>query len=152
MNLKDVAAISGKPGLYKILKPTKTGVILETIAKDKKKTVINASQRISVLKEISIYVEGEAEESVALENVFASIKEKHGDKVDVKVSDVEALISFLESVLPNYDKARVYNSDIKKVVNWYNTLAEFYPESLVVKEEGNAEESAESQESTEEKA
>ncbi|MEH0157681.1 DUF5606 domain-containing protein [Limibacter armeniacum] len=141
MNLRDVASIAGKPGLYKILKPTRSGVIVETVSEAKKKMVVNASQRISVLKEISIYVTGQSEESVPLEEIFSIIKEKHGDNIKIDVSKDSELESFLEGVLPNYDTDRVYNSDIKKLVNWYNLIAANYPEALeAVETEDEAEE------------
>ncbi|PWJ43908.1 DUF5606 family protein [Sediminitomix flava] len=145
MNLKDVAAIAGKPGIFKILKPTRNGVIVETIAEKKMKSVVNATQRISVLKEISVYVEGEAEESVPLEDVFGLMKKAcEGAKADVNTSDADELADFLASILPAYDRDRVYTSDIKKLVNWYNLLVTYYPEALeAAEEEEDSEEAAE---------
>ncbi|GAA4849827.1 DUF5606 domain-containing protein [Algivirga pacifica] len=142
MKLRDVAAIAGKPGLYKILKPTRTGVIVEEIG-GTKKMVVNANQRISVLQEISIYVVGEAEESIPLEDAFKMIHEKCEGKADVNVADEASLREFMEDALPNYDQARVYNSDIKKLVNWYNLLAANYPEVFEDDEEEATEEGAE---------
>ncbi|ANQ50568.1 DUF5606 domain-containing protein [Flammeovirga sp. MY04] len=136
MNLKDIAAIAGKPGLYKVLKPSRTGVIVETLEAKPKKTIVSASQRISILKEISMYVTGQAEESVPLEEVFASVKEKFGtEKLDVDTKSEESLEDFIFAVLPNWDSDRIYTSDIKKLVTWYNKLVEFYPESLKDKKE-----------------
>ncbi|MBB3700591.1 DUF5606 domain-containing protein [Flammeovirga yaeyamensis] len=136
MNLKDIAAIAGKPGLYKVLKPSRTGVIVETLEAKPKKTIVSASQRISILKEISMYVTGQAEESVPLEEVFASVKEKFGtEKLDVDTKSEESLEDFIFAVLPNWDSDRIYTSDIKKLVTWYNKLVEFYPESLEDKKE-----------------
>ncbi|MBB6463712.1 DUF5606 family protein [Flammeovirga kamogawensis] len=145
MNLKDIAAIAGKPGLFKVLKPSRSGVIVESLEVKPKKAIVNASQRISILKEISMYVTGQAEESVALEEVFASVKEKHGlAKLDVDTKSEESLEDFIFSVLPNWDSDRIYTSDIKKLVNWYNKLVEFYPSALEdTKEEESKEEAAE---------
>ncbi|NLR92829.1 MULTISPECIES: DUF5606 family protein [Flammeovirga] len=143
MNLKDIAAIAGKPGLYKVLKPSRTGVIVESLEAKPKKTIVNASQRISILKEISMYVTGQAEESVPLEEVFTSVKEKFGStKLDVDTKSEEALEDFIFQVLPNWDSDRIYTSDIKKLVTWFSKLAEFYPEALEDNKE-EAEESAE---------
>ena len=147
MELKDIATIAGKPGLYKILKPTKTGFIVEAINEKRNKLVVSAHQRISILKEISIYVTS-AEDSVAIEDVFLKIKDKHnGENVDVKVSDTDALRNFMESILEDYDKERVYPSDIKKIVNWYNTLISYFPDLFEVE---NVAEPAEKPEESEE--
>ena len=72
MDLRDVAAIAGKPGLYKVIKPTRTGVILETLDAEKKKLVANANSRVSILKEISIYT-NTAEGTVLLEEVYEKL-------------------------------------------------------------------------------
>ncbi|OHX67317.1 DUF5606 family protein [Flammeovirga pacifica] len=136
MNLKDIASIAGKPGLYKVLKPSRTGVIVETLEAKPKKTIVSASQRISILKEISMYVTGQAEESVPLEEVFVAVKEKFGiNKLDVDTKSEESLEDFIFAVLPSWDSDRIYTSDIKKLVTWYNKITEFYPEALEDKKE-----------------
>ena len=76
MNLKDVAAIAGKSGLYKVIKPTRTGVILESIDEQKIKIIANSNTRVSILKEISMYTTG-AEASKALEDIFAAVFKKY---------------------------------------------------------------------------
>lgn len=145
MNLKEIASVAGKPGLFKIVKPSRTGVIVESLEAKPKKTIVNASQRISILKEISMYVTGEAEESVALEEVFGSIKSKFGVGIltDVDTKSEDDLEDFITSVLPNWDQDRIYTSDLKKLVTWYNKLSEFYPEALEdTKEEEKEDEAA----------
>ena len=116
MNLKDIAAVSGKGGLFKVVKPTRTGVVLESIDESKTKLVANASNRISLLKEISVYTNTK-ESSIPIENVFQIIHKKHGKQIPVnsKSSDSE-LKKFLGEVVPEYDTERVYNSDIKKII------------------------------------
>lgn len=128
MDLKDIAAVSGRGGLFKVLKPTRTGVILESIDEQKIRLIANASNRISLLKEISVYTTTK-ESSLPLENVFTTIYEKFGKKINVnpKSSDQE-LKSFLGNVVPEYDSERVYNSDIKKIVSWYSILTEHFPD------------------------
>ena len=128
MNLKDIASISGKPGLFKVVKPTRTGVVLETIDEQKSRIVANANNRVSLLQEISIYTTGD-DASISLENVFTRIYEKYNKtlKVDAK-SDPSILKSFLEEIVPDYDTERVYTSDIKKLVAWYLLLANHLPE------------------------
>lgn len=127
MDLKDIAAVSGRGGLFKVLKPTRTGVILESIDEQKIKLIANANNRISLLKEISVYTTTK-ESSLPLENVFTTIYEKFGKKISVnpKSSDQE-LKTFLGDIVPEYDSEKVYNSDIKKIVNWYSILIEYFP-------------------------
>lgn len=128
MTLKEVAAVSGKPGLYRVLKPTRSGVILETIDNERKKLVAGANSRVSILKEISIYTTG-SESSVLLENVFQTIYSKYKENIPVSAkSDADELFDFLGSILNNFDRDRVYASDIKKLVSWYQILVENYTE------------------------
>ena len=141
MDLRDVASIAGKGGLYKVVKPTKSGVILETLDDSKKKIVANANSRVSILKEISIYTTT-AEGTVLLEDVFKTMFDKYGEKLPVKPKDDStALLKFLGDLVPEFDSEKVYPSDAKKVVSWYNLLFKHYPEQfvfdseLVVKEE-----------------
>lgn len=142
MDLKDIASVSGKRGLYKVLKPTRSGVILEALDETRKKLVASANSRVSILKEISIYTTG-AESSVLLEEVFELIHKAHGFElaIESKVDDQE-LFSFLSEILPDYDEERVYASDVKKLITWYKTVATYYPEVFSQessdKEEANA--------------
>lgn len=140
MKLKDIAAISGKPGLFRVVKPTRNGMIVESLDQQRKKSIVNATHRVSILKEISIYTTG-AEDSVALGKVMESIQEKHGDKCDTGTSGAE-LQDFMEGVLPDFDQERVYDSDIKKLGKWYNILKEFAPDVF----EGDDDEEEESEE------
>lgn len=135
MDLREVASVSGRSGLFKIVKPTKTGVILETIDAQAKKFVAGANERVSILNEIAIYTT-DAEGSVPLEKVLQTIQTKFGNNlpVDSKASN-DALLDFLGTILPNFDTSRVYVSDIKKLVSWYSIIAANYPEILVAKVE-----------------
>ncbi len=135
MELKDIAAVSGKRGLYKVLKPTRSGVILETLDETRKKLVANANSRVSILKEISIYTTG-VESSVLLEEVFELVHAKYGLNLELDKDD-QSLFAFLEGILPSYDAEKVYPSDIKKMINWYNIIANYYPEVFDKKEENN---------------
>ena len=78
--LKEVANVSGKPGLFRILKPSRAGVIVESLDEKREKTLIGPTARVSVLKDVSIFTDG-AEESVALSDVFLKIREIHGEEV-----------------------------------------------------------------------
>lgn len=130
MELKEIAAISGKGGLFKIVKPTRTGVILEAIDATKAKLVASASQRVSVLSEISIYTHSQ-EGSEPLGVVLKKIHAEFGEDTGVSsTSSSEELKAFMKHILPDFDEDRVYTSDIKKLVSWYNILLKEAPELL----------------------
>lgn len=151
MELKDIAAVSGKGGLFKILKPTKTGVILESMDAKKTRVAATIHHKISVLEEISIYT-NTSEGTVPLKEVLYKIYEEFGDDTGLdKSSDPDELKSFMEHILPEYDHERVYVSDIKKMVSWYNLLVKEVPELLKRPEEKKKAKSA-SKEKTDEKA
>ncbi|MDN4166934.1 DUF5606 domain-containing protein [Cytophagales bacterium LB-30] len=130
MELKEIAAVSGKGGLFKIVKPTRTGVILESLDEARTKLVASASQRVSVLSEISIYTTTQ-EGAEPLEAVLQKIFAEFGNDTGVSgSSDGDELRSFLRHVLPEFDEDRVYVSDIKKLVNWYGILVKYAPEVM----------------------
>lgn len=130
MNFKDIATVAGKPGLYKIIKPTRSGVILEALDEKKSKLVAGMSMRVSILNDISIYTLSEAG-AEPLESVMKKIEATfQGDTgVDASASDAE-LRAFLKSVLPDFDIDRVYVSDIKKLNAWYQIIRATVPEVL----------------------
>lgn len=139
MELKDIASIAGKGGLYKILKPTKSGVILESMDDAKTKLVASASQRISVLSEISIYTHNK-DGSTPLAAVLLGIHKEFGTDLGLDAdSEGTELKAFLKSVLPDYDESRVYVSDIKKLVKWYGVIARYAPEILTEQPAANTE-------------
>ena len=130
MELKEIASIAGKGGLFRIVKPTRTGVIVESLDGKGGRMVASANHRISVLKEISIYTT-DAEGSTPLENVLHTIHQEFGDDPGVdSSSSPEELRAFLQHILPNFDRDRVYVSDIKKLVSWYKILLQYAPETL----------------------
>ena len=130
--LKEIANVAGKSGIYRILKPSRAGVIVESLDGKNEKTMIGASARVSVLKDVSIFTEG-ARDSIPLSDVFLRIRKKHGEKVDIspKESSDKDLVEFLDAVLPEFDRSRVYVSDIKKIIQWYNIISENFPDSFV---------------------
>ena len=130
MNFKDIATVAGKPGLYKIIKPTRSGVILEALDEKKSKLVAGMSMRVSILNDISIYTLSE-EGAEPLESVMKKIEANfQGDTgVDASATDSE-LRAFLKSVLPDFDQDRVYVSDIKKLNAWYQIIRATVPEVL----------------------
>lgn len=143
MEYKDIAAVAGKGGLFKILKPTKTGVILESLDEKKTKLVASIHNKVSVLDEISIYTTDQ-EGTAPLPDVFRKINEEFGDDPGVdKNSDGDELKSFLTHILPTYDEERVYVSDIKKLVTWYAIIEKNAPELLKENKETTGDKSAE---------
>ncbi|MEJ7643565.1 MAG: DUF5606 domain-containing protein [Chryseolinea sp.] len=134
MTLSEIATVSGKGGLYKVVAPTKSGVILESLDSSKTKLVATTSHRLSLLHEISIYTTTK-EGTVALEQILKKIHSDFGDDTGVDAeADANELKSFMKAVLPEYDESRVYVSDIKKLVRWYATLLKFAPELFVASE------------------
>jgi hypothetical protein len=144
--LKEIANVSGKSGLYRILKPSRAGVIVESLDEKHEKTLIGPTARVSVLKDVSIFTEGE-EESIPLADVFLKIREAHGEEItlQVKTSSDKDLIEFLNKILPEFDRSKVYVSDIKKIITWYNLLSKYTPELFVAQanEAGTEEKSTE---------
>ena len=118
--LKEVLCISGKPGLYKLISYGKNLVIVESLV-DHKRQPAHSRDKIISLGDVAIYTTGD---DVPLSNVFQSILEKYDGKAidSAKYKTAEALDEFFKGVLPNYDVDRVYKTDIKKVINWYNIL------------------------------
>ena len=122
MDLTGILSISGYGGLFKLIKQTKTGFIVESLI-DEKRMQAFASSKISTLDDIAIFTEtAEMHLKDVLKKIFEQLD---GKKTDLtSKSSSEELKAFLESVLPDYDKERVYVSDIKKLVGWYNLLVE----------------------------
>ncbi|PVX50776.1 hypothetical protein C7377_1092 [Balneicella halophila] len=119
--LKDIIAISGKPGLYKLVSSASNSIIVEALEGGKRFPVFGASQ-VSALQDIAIYTNTT---EVQLSEVMQSIYEKlNGGKCTIVKSKPKELSEFFEEVLPDYDQDRVYASDMKKIYGWYNILLE----------------------------
>ena len=121
MDLNAILSISGKPGLYKLISRTKSGALVESLI-DKKRMPAFSNERISSLKDISIFTE---DEDKPLTEVFQNIYriENGGKCIDHK-SDEKTLKDYMSKILPDYDKDRVHLSDMKKLFSWYNILLE----------------------------
>ena len=119
MKIDKVIAISGKPGLYNLISQTKSGFIAKNLD-DGKKTNVPASYNVSLLSNVAIYT---LTEEVPLAEVFEKIykKENGGKCINHKSSEAE-LRAYMAEVLPDYDESRVYQSDLKKLFQWYNIL------------------------------
>lgn len=141
MNLEKILSISGKPGLYALKVQTRTGFVAESLL-DGKKSTVGLKVNVSLLSEISIYTVNE-EKPLAEVMRNIAIKENEGPAISHK-EDNAKLVAYFTEILPEYDSERVYPSDIKKVLNWYNLLQS---KGMVSKEEPkieNAEEVLES--------
>ncbi len=119
MNLEKVLAISGKPGLYVLKVQTRTGFVAESLL-DGKKVTVGLRNNVSLLSEISIYTDTEEKPLAEVMRAIAA-KEDNGPAMSTK-EDNAKLSAYFGEVLPDYDRDRVYPSDIKKILNWYNLL------------------------------
>ncbi|MBA6155165.1 DUF5606 domain-containing protein [Tenacibaculum sp. S7007] len=119
MEFNKIIAVTGRPGLFEILSQTKTGVIVKSIV-DGKRFPITATHNVSLLENIAIYT---YETEVPLAEVFKAMADKTEGKEAISHKESgKKLESFFAEVLPDYDNERVYTSNIKKVVQWFNTL------------------------------
>ena len=120
--LKTVLSISGRPGLYRLVNRGKNMLIVESIS-TKKRTPAYAHDKVISLGDISIYTETD---DVPLTDVLEAVKEKNGcQPVDIKaIGDDAAVREYFAEILPDFDRERVYTSDIKKLLTWYNLLLE----------------------------
>ncbi|REH48848.1 hypothetical protein C7448_105129 [Tenacibaculum gallaicum] len=139
MEFNKIISVTGKPGLYEILSQTKTGVIVKSIV-DGKRFPITATHNVSLLENIAIYT---YEEEVPLAQVLKNIADKEEGKEAISHKEsANKLTTYFSEVLPDYDEERVYASNIKKVIQWYNILAKasFDFSTLIEAEETTTEE------------
>ena len=117
-----ILSIAGKPGLYKLVSHAKMPLIVETIDAKKKRIPPFATDRVTSLSDISMFTEGD---DVPLYEVLVKVREKEGGKVsslDWRKASAEQLQNYFAEILPDYDRDRVHNSDIKKLLQWYDIL------------------------------
>jgi hypothetical protein len=148
--LKEILSVSGKPGLFKLISQGKNMFVAESLI-DHKRIPVYMRDKVISLGDISIYTE---DEEVPLADVLTKIKEKeNGQAIDYSTSITpEELKAYFETVLPNFDKGRVYPSDIKKLMSWYNLLVkEGLTDFTTPKSTEEDVNSADAQESKEEK-
>lgn len=122
--LKTILAISGKPGLYKLVSRGNRSLIVETIDKQARRMPVFGTDKVISLADIAMYTD---EKEVPLINVLHNMKNLEEGKpsaFDYKKASKEELAEYLAKVLPNFDRDRVFPSDIKKLVQWYNILVE----------------------------
>ncbi len=145
IDLKDIISISGKPGLYRVLKNSRKGVIVESLT-DGKRMPVHAAHKISALEDISVYT---TEEDLPLGDMMYKIyQQEDGGATIHHKSNQEELMEHARKILPEMDEDRVYPSDVKKMFQWYNILHE--AEALKVKEKDDEEEAGAEKQGTEE--
>ena len=125
--LQELAAISGMPGLYRLVRAARHGVLVESLDEKATRTLAPARNKVSLLSEISIYTQ-DADETVPLTEVFERIYQQHGASLAVTAKSSESeLTDFLAGVIPDYDRDRVYLSDIRKLASWYGIVSKHRP-------------------------
>ena len=120
--LETILAISGKPGLYRLVSRGNRSLIIETLDAQKKRMPVFGTDKVISLSDIAMYTD---DEEVPLRQVLKNIQTKeNGQRValDPKKATKDELADFLGEVLPNFDRDRVYPADIKKLIQWYNIL------------------------------
>ncbi len=128
MSLKKILSIAGKPGLYDLKVQTRTGFVAESLI-DGKKITVGLRSNVSLLSEIAVYT---YTEEVRLANVFKAIAEKESNEMTISHKEDNTKVQdYFREILPEYDEDRVYASDMKKILNWYNLLQ---PKGLVTVE------------------
>lgn len=145
--LKTILSITGKPGLYRLVSHAKNMLIVESLA-DKRRVPAYAKDKVISLGDIAMYT---TETEVPLHEVFTSMKEKEAGQpttISASKASSDELRSYLAEVLPNFDRDRVYPSDIRKLISWYNILVkagitDFTPEEAAQTTEEATEASAE---------
>ncbi len=122
--LKTILSISGKPGLYKLISQGRNMLIVESVGADKRRMPVYGSDKVISLGDIAMYTDAE---EVPLGEVLEAVKKKENGgtvTLDYRKASAAELHAFMAEVLPNYDRDRVHSSDIKKLIQWYNLLAE----------------------------
>ncbi len=126
-DLKELAAISGQPGLFRLVRPARHGVLVESLDAKATRSLAPASNKVSLLSEIGMYTQ-DSDETLSLTEIFDRIHQKHGASLPVTSKSGESeLKEFLADVMPEYDRDRVYLSDIKKLATWYGIVSQHVP-------------------------
>ena len=147
--LQELAAISGMPGLYRLVRAARHGVLVESLDEKATRSLAPARNKVSLLSEISIYTQ-DPEQTVPLTEVFERIHQQHGATAPVTAKSSEGeLTDFMASIIPDYDRDRVYLSDIKKLATWFGIVSKHVPYHEAASAETAAEPAPEEPTSTE---
>ncbi len=137
MTLEKLIVVTGKPGIFKINSQTKAGLLVESLV-DNKKFPIHNIHNVSSLNDIAIYTD---EDEVSLRTIFKTIYDREKGKPTINHKESkQVLTKFFSEVLPNYDVERVYPSNIKKIVQWYNMLVDAKFDFSTLEQKENSEE------------
>jgi len=120
--LKEILVVSGKPGLYRLISKGSNLLVIESLA-DKKRIPAYSRDKVISLGDVSIYTDGD--EAVSIREVFASIQKKKSEDtgtLDIAKAQPDELRAYFAEILPNFDRDRVYPTDIKKILKWYDML------------------------------
>lgn len=135
MELKDVASVFGKSGLHKIIGKGASGLVLESIDEFKKRTIVPLSQKVSILEDVSVYL---SEGEIKLHEVFAKMQQLQKDNLLSNISknsSGDEVKKWFSSIVPDFDRERVYNSDIIKISSWFSLLNSIIDFSIKPEEE-----------------
>lgn len=147
MDLSDIIAVSGKPGLYRVVSQSRASLIVESL-EDGKRLPVHSIQKVSALADISIYtLQGDKPLSEVYQEFY---KFTEGDKAPHHNSSEEDLREFMDRALPQYDEDRVYQSDLKKLFKWYNLLHD--KDMIDLEEKDSGENGEKKEDSTEDDA
>jgi hypothetical protein len=134
MEFNDLASVAGKGGLFKIVKASRQGVILESLDESKKRIIAGPSTQVSILGDISIYTV--SEENEPLLEVMRKIQQEFGENPGLEQdASNEECRAFMMHILPEHDEEKVYPSNIRKLVNWYRLIIKQCPEVLEEKDQ-----------------
>ena len=129
INLKDIVTIAGYSGLFKSIKPTRHGLVVESLDDQKKRSVKQIQHHaMAILEDVSIYTTGK-EETLPLSTILWRLYAAFAALVSTDLYDTpEKLRALMERIVPDYDPKRVYESNIRKIIHWYNVLVKYSPE------------------------
>lgn len=122
LNLREIVAISGRGGLFRVISPARNGILVESLAEPKTRVLVPAQQQVSSLGDISLYTTTN-DGTMPLADVLQAIHRTFGPQIALTAkSGPQELVTFIRQAVPEYDADRVYLSDLKKLVTWYNLL------------------------------
>lgn len=139
MKLAEIVSITGMPGLFKVLTKKGDGVIVTSLTDGKSQFVSARTHLFSSLDNITIYT---TDENKALKDVFAEMKKQEGAHAPAAVKSDEEIKKYIAAIIPDYDREKVYLSDMKKLIKWYNLLNDKKLIEELLKDEATAEEAA----------
>jgi Domain of unknown function (DUF5606) len=121
MDLKEIMSVSGMPGLYKVMANRTDGLIVEGLHDKARKFVSSRQHMFTPLENITLYT---TDDSIELKEVLSNMKKNEGEHPvpDIKKTDDSSLRKYMKTIVPNYDEEKVYASDIKKLIKWYELL------------------------------